>query len=170
MKRAIYAGSFDPFHKGHLDIVIRASKIFDEVYIVIAKNPNKTRRFDSEKMVKAIQQTLIDNNLTNCGCFLANENEYTVDVAKSIGAKYLIRGLRDAEDFVYEIEMANNNIELNPNIETIFLPTNQAYCFISSSYINHYLQIKQYPTASLAMPTPIFNLCKGIIEENESKN
>lgn len=170
MRRAIYAGSFDPFHKGHLDIVARASKLFDEVYIVIAKNPNKIRQFDATQMVSAIQQTLIENNLTNCGCFLANDDEYTVDVAKSIGAKYLIRGLRDADDFVYEMEMANNNSELAPDIETIFLPTSSTYNFISSRYVNYMLLTQKYDTAKLVTPSPVFNLCKGIIEKNESKN
>ena len=71
MKKAIYAGSFDPFHNGHLDIVKKASKLFDEVYVVIAKNPKKERTYDKNEMAKAIQLIFHNENLSNCFCLCA---------------------------------------------------------------------------------------------------
>ena len=161
MKRAVYAGSFDPFHIGHLELIKKASKLFDEVYVVIAKNPNKERHYDKNKMVKAIQLTFHNENLSNCFCFLAQDGEYTVEVARSIKAQYLIRGLRDMEDFEYEMKMADANSELAPEIETVFLSAAVEVSYISSSYIRYLIHIGLEDAARRLLPPPVFMVCKG---------
>lgn len=157
MRKAIYAGSFDPFHDGHLDIVKRASKMFDEVYILLAHNPHKTRRFNIFKMSRAIQAMIIQEKLTNCFVIIADENEYTVDIAHALSAQYLIRGVRNQEDFVYEEELAKANEELAPEIETVYLRATMPD--ISSSFIRKLLS-EGKDCASALVPKAIYKIFK----------
>ena len=121
MNKAVFAGSFDPFTNGHLDMVKKASKIFDELVVVIAKNPNKKRFTDVEKMKEAIEKCLKKHGLTNC----------KVDICEGLLGKYCIqnnvgynvRGLRSNGDYEYEEMLARGNTELNPFLETIYLRT-----------------------------------------------
>ena len=161
MRRAVYAGSFDPFHNGHLEIVKKASKLFDEVYVVIATNPNKERHYDKNEMVKAIQLTFHDENLLNCFCFCAADGEYTVEVARSIKAEYLIRGLRDIEDFEYEMNMADTNSKLAPEIETIFIRAVDGVSHLSSTYVRYLMDSGYEELAKKHLSIPVFKVCKG---------
>lgn len=138
MKRAVYAGSFDPFHNGHLDIVKKASKVFDEVIVLIANNPAKTRKTKTSEMVAAIRQALDANGLDNCSCAVAPYNTYTVVYTAEHDADFLIRGLRNEEDFVYEEEMARTNHIINPFVETIYFRADNT--FISSSLIKEQIE------------------------------
>lgn len=115
---AIYPGSFDPFTNGHLDMVLKASKLFDEVHILIGVNANKRRTYDAQVMKKAIEETLEENKITNCEVCIYNGlvAEYTNE--NNIG--YMIRGLRNNMDYNYEENIAEVNKLINPKLEYVY--------------------------------------------------
>ena len=133
MKRiALFPGSFDPFTKGHEDIVLRGLKVFDEIIIAIGYNSQKSSRyFPIEMMVERIN-----------GIFNGNErikvltySELTAELARRLGARYLLRGLRNTTDFEYENSVAQVNRHLNSDLESVFLITSPQFASISSSII-----------------------------------
>ncbi len=115
---AIYPGSFDPFTNGHLDVVLKASKIFDRVHILIGVNANKKRTYAAETMKSAIEKTLAEKGISNCEVYVHDGlvAEYTRE--KNIG--YMIRGLRNNMDYNYEENIAEINKLINPNLEYIY--------------------------------------------------
>ena len=115
---AIYPGSFDPFTCGHLDIVKKGSKLFDEVHIIIGVNAKKTRSYDCFKMKDAIEKTLEDNGISNCRVIVYEGlvAEYTNE--NKIG--YMIRGLRNNMDYNYEENIAEVNKLINPKLEYVY--------------------------------------------------
>ena len=115
---AIYPGSFDPFTNGHLDMVVKSSKLFDKVHIVIGVNANKKRSYDSLKMKQAIEETLKAKNITNCEVYVYDGliAQYTKE--HNIG--YMIRGLRNNMDYNYEENIAEVNKLINPALEYIY--------------------------------------------------
>ena len=119
MTKAIYPGSFDPFTNGHLDICKKASELFDEVCVVIAVNAQKQRTFSSEGMKDAIEQDLLGNGITNCSVYICYG--LVAKFAEEIGAKYMIRGLRNNMDYNYEENIAEVNKLINPLMEYVFL-------------------------------------------------
>lgn len=133
MTLAIYPGSFDPLTKGHLDVLKRASKIFEKVIISVLNNQAKEPFIPLEDKLKLIQDAIIDAGLTNVevDCF----DGLTVEYAKKKNAKVLIRGLRAVSDFEYEMQLAQMNQNLDPAIETVFLTTKPNYNFISSQVV-----------------------------------
>ena len=133
MSKAIYAGSFDPITLGHMDIVIRAAKMFDEVYVVIMKNSKKKCLLTEEERKATIDKAIVDAGLTNVTCEIGDG--LTVHYAKQKGAKVMIRGLRAAMDFEYELQIANVNSYMEPSIETIFIASKPEMSFISSTIV-----------------------------------
>lgn len=131
MKKAVYPGSFDPFTNGHLDIVKKASVLFDKVAIVVAINKKKSRTYDVDKMCKAIETTLAENNITNC--VVGTWDGLIVDLMKTWGVKYLIRGLRNTMDYNYEENIAEVNKLINPDIEYVYFRADNSA--ISSSMV-----------------------------------
>lgn len=133
MAKAVFAGSFDPFTIGHLDIVNEASKMFDEVYILIATNDSKSgRNYDAEKMEIAIEDACAKAGLKNCYACILPSYMSVIEYAERAEAEFLIRGVRTANDYAYEEQMAVINKELNPNIRTVFI---HAHTEISSSLV-----------------------------------
>ena len=131
MRRAIYPGSFDPFTNGHLDIVKKASKLFDEVVIVIAINKNKSRTYNADKMCEAIEATLQENNITNC--IVGSWNHLIVELMHNWNVNYLIRGLRNTMDYNYEENIAEVNKLMYPEVEYVYFRADNSA--ISSSMI-----------------------------------
>lgn len=131
MKIAIYPGSFDPITNGHLDILERASKIFDKVIVLVAVNQNKQSRFSPIERVEMIKEA--SSHLKNV------EVDYyeglTVRYAKEHHATHLIRGLRAVTDFEYEFQLASANDFADSDIDTVFLMSKVEKSFISSSMI-----------------------------------
>jgi len=127
---AFYAGSFDPFTNGHLELVKKASNIFEKVIIGIGINPDKKRRFDKETMKTAIEDTLKLENLNNCEVLIYQG--YTYEAAQQNGSNILIRGLRNKTDYKYEEKIAKFNDKYN--IETIYLRAGELGN-ISSSFV-----------------------------------
>jgi len=131
-KIAIFPGSFDPFTKGHEDIVLRGLSLFDEIIIGIGYNSEKHQRyFDIETMVDRIESTFADFPQVSTLVY----NELTAEMAKKINAKYLLRGLRNTTDFEYENSISQVNRYLNTELETVFLITSPQYAAVSSTII-----------------------------------
>ena len=117
-KTAIYPGSFDPFTNGHLDIVKKASVLFEKVYIVIGTNPQKKRAFACDGMKDAIEKTLATIGITNCEVYVYDG--LIAKFAKENNIKYMIRGLRNNLDYNYEENIAEVNKLINPDMEYIY--------------------------------------------------
>lgn len=129
-KIAFFPGSFDPFTKGHEDIVVRGLSVFDEVIIGIGHNASKARYFTIEKMIAWIEGTFEGKPVK-----VVSYNDLTANVAKDMGADFLLRGLRNTTDFEYENSIAQVNRYLVENLETVFLITAPHLAPISSTII-----------------------------------
>lgn len=149
---AVFAGSFDPFTNGHLAVLKKACAIFDNVYVGIAPNPSKNRVYPSNKMKAAILETIKKENLTNCEVSIYSG--LTVRFCQAVGATYLVRGLRDDEDFSYEEKIAKTNRYLAPEIETIYFRADND--IISSSTVRGFF--KEGEDISRLVPQPVKNL------------
>ena len=136
MKTALYAGSFDPFTNGHLSILKEACEVFDKVYLCIANNSAKTRFIPIEKMVLAIKETIARENLLNCEVVVCEK--MIADFCAELNINYLIRGLRNTSDYMYEENIAKINNEINPNLKTIYFRAENET--ISSSLIRELLK------------------------------
>ncbi len=131
MKTAIYPGSFDPVTLGHIDIIGRASKIFDRLTIGVLNNSAKTPLFSVEERVNMIRECVKD--LTNVD--VTSFDGLTVDFARKCGANAVVRGLRAITDFEYELQIAQLNRVISPDVDTVFLTTNLKYAYLSSSSV-----------------------------------
>ncbi len=137
-KIALFPGSFDPFTKGHEDILLRGLNIFDRIIIAIGYNTAKHKRyFDVDIMINYIKETYKDKPNISVEIY----NELTAGFAKKHNANYLLRGLRNTTDFEYENSIAELNKNQNPELETVFLITTPQFAHISSSIIR---EVHQY--------------------------
>ena len=139
MKVAIYPGSFDPITFGHMDIIDRASALFDKVIVAVAKSEAKNTLFSLEDRVKLAKTIYEDNPKVEIIDF---PRQLTVDVAKDQGACAIIRGLRAVSDFEYEFHLATMNRSLAPDIESIFLTPKESLIYVSSSLIKEICDLK----------------------------
>ncbi len=128
---AIYPGTFDPVTDGHLDIIIRAAKIFDQIIVAVAMNEDKSPLFTVDERVALTKHVTAD--ITNVK--VIGFDTLLVDCAKQQGADVVLRGLRAVSDFEYEFQLAGMNRRLSPDLETVFLTPAEQYEFISSSMI-----------------------------------
>lgn len=131
MRKVIYPGTFDPVTNGHIDIAKRASELFDEVIVTIAKNPAKTFLFTVEERIYMLEESFKDFSNVRVDSF----NGLIVDHAKEVGASGIIRGLRAVSDFEYEFQMALMNRKLSEEITTIFLMPHEKYTYLNSTII-----------------------------------
>jgi pantetheine-phosphate adenylyltransferase len=131
MKRAIYPGSFDPVTNGHLDVIERARKLFDEVVVAVAHNDEKQALFSLEERLELLQQSIgkVDN------VRIAQFDGLLVEFAAAEKASAVVRGLRAVSDFEFEFQMALMNRKLNAQVETIFLMPKEEYTYLSSRII-----------------------------------
>jgi len=155
MKIGFYAGSFDPFTNGHLHVVQIASRLFDKVIVGIGINPKKKRRFEKQQMKNAIENTFKMEGLKNCECIIFDG--LTVDVAKEVGACFLIRGIRNGMDYAMEENLSQINEELG-NLDTLYLRSGK-YGTISSSMVCELLE-KEKDVAKY-LPEPILSFIKS---------
>ena len=117
-KIAVYAGSFDPFTNGHLSVVKSAAEVFDTVYVVIAQNYEKKRFLGFDEMSRSIEKCLKREGLRNCKVDVTLG--LVADFCADVGAKYLVRGLRNTSDYMYEENIAKINAEINPELKTVY--------------------------------------------------
>lgn len=131
MKIAIYPGSFDPITLGHLNIIQKSEKIFDKIIIGIGENNKKTSFFSSERKLQLIKKIFIKNKNIS----VIRYNSLTTDFCKLNSAKFIIRGVRNTNDFEIEKQLATMNEELEETITTIFIPCSKNFNEISSSLV-----------------------------------
>ena len=131
MRTSVYPGSFDPITNGHLDIIRRASKIYDKVIVGVLNNSNKKPLFSAAERMEMIRSVTVGLDNVEVGCFQG----LLVDFVKEKGAEVIVKGLRTVADFEYEFQMALLNKTLNPEYETVFLMTDSKYSYISSSMV-----------------------------------
>lgn len=135
MLTGIFAGSFDPIHLGHLDLITRSLRIVDKLIILIANNPNKHTLFSLNKRKSLITESVFEYSSKYADVEIDSYDGLVVEYAKQQGASVLIRGVRTILDFEYENNLANGNKILSPLIETIYLPCNPQLSTVSSSMI-----------------------------------
>ncbi|NLM36895.1 MAG: pantetheine-phosphate adenylyltransferase [Firmicutes bacterium] len=133
MTRAVCPGSFDPVTNGHLDIITRAAGIFDDVIVAVGNNPHKKTLFTIEERVALLKQVIAENGLKNVR--VDHFNGLLVDYARAQKARVIVKGLRALADFEYEFQMALTNKKLAPELEMMFMMTENKYSFLSSSLV-----------------------------------
>lgn len=136
MKKALFPGTFDPLTNGHVDIIRRASLLFDEVVVLVGVNMSKKTLFTPQERVDMIQRSLSSfDNVT-----VDSWEGLTVKYAVDHGCGYIIRGLRDSRDFEYEHELELNNRFIAPNVETVYLSADEDNLFVRSTSIREFLR------------------------------
>ena len=136
-KIAIYAGSFDPFTKGHQNVIDRGLRVFDRIIVALAHNVSKKTIFNLSERVEIIEEIYKDRDNIVVDSF----EGLLVDYSKKIGTSVLLRGMRSVSDFEYELQMALANKTLYSEIETIFIVTDSKYSHISSSLIREIVSL-----------------------------
>jgi len=131
MNIALFPGSFDPFTNGHLDVVRRGATLFDEIIIAIGNNSSKSRYLPVEQMTEMIAEVFCNEPRVSVRSYKG----LTADYAREVGARFLLRGLRNTTDFEYENTIAQANRHVNPELETVFLITSPTLAAISSTII-----------------------------------
>lgn len=131
MRIGIYPGSFDPITLGHLDVILRSSKLFDKLYIGVLNNSKKHALFTAKERVDMIRQAMGDLKNVEVEAF----DGLLVDYAGMKQANAIVRGLRAVTDFEYELQLAQTNHKINPQVDTVFLTTSVEYSYLSSSIV-----------------------------------
>src|SRR5579862_5692875 len=131
MKLAVYPGSFDPPTLGHLDVIERASNLFDEIIVGVGRNSSKSALLSTDERIDAIRESVA--HLSNVR--VEGFSGLLVDYVASVGAQAIVRGLRATADFEYEFQMAMVNRRLSSEVETVFLMTRWDYSYLSSSIV-----------------------------------
>jgi pantetheine-phosphate adenylyltransferase len=130
-RRAVYTGVFDPIHLGHLDIIQRACRIFDELIVGVGINPDKASFFSIEERVQLVQQVTTEFPNVTVEPFTG----LAVRFVRDRGARIMVRGLRTLSDMEYEFTMSLMNLNLDPGIETVFLMAKEEFSHVSSSFL-----------------------------------
>ena len=136
-KIAIYPGSFDPITNGHIDLIHRAARLFDEVIVAITQNINKNSFLSIDERMEAVSISV--QSLDNVR--ILSFDSLLVDFARDHNAQIIIRGLRAVSDFEYEFQLSGMNKRLNPNIETLFMTPSEEFANISSSLVREILSL-----------------------------
>ena len=133
MKLAIYPGSFDPVTYGHLEIISRASKLFDKLVVLVSVNPSKPSAFSIEERKQLLEEVVKSEGITNVE--IDSHEGLLIDYFNQRNADVIVKGLRALSDFEYEFQMALTNSKLNPEVETLFLTTRAENMYLSSSMV-----------------------------------
>jgi pantetheine-phosphate adenylyltransferase len=141
MRRAIYPGSFDPVTNGHLDIIERGCKLFDEIIIAILLNPEKRPFFSIQDRREILQEVLQGINKSTCTLRVDAFEGLLVHYAVAQNADAIVRGIRAISDYEYELQMALMNRRLEPSIETVFMMPAEMYSYVSSRLVKEVFQL-----------------------------
>lgn len=156
----VYGGSFDPVTIGHLDVIRRASALFDRVIVALGKHPTRNPLFTVDERLDLLREVTRGMPGVEVTAF----EGLLIHFCKSVGARVLVRGLRAATDFEYELQIAHANSDLEPGIDTIFLPTRTNYGFISASLVreiaSHGGDVSRYA------PRPV---CEALIRKHAKR-
>ena len=154
MKKAVYAGSFDPPTNGHLWMIQQGLEIFDTLVVAVGSNPSKSYTFPIPDRIEVLKKSV-----PSCERLIFDDfnNKYLVDYAKSIGADYILRGIRSAEDYEYERVMRAINGDLNQEIQTVFLMPPREIAEVSSSMVKGLIGPEGWEnTVRRYVPEPVF--------------
>ena len=135
MRRAIYPGSFDPVTNGHLDIIQRGCKLFDEIIIAVLINPEKTPFFSVEERCEILREVLKELEPGECTLTVESFEGLLIEYAANRKAHAIVRGIRAISDYEYELQMALMNRRLQPALETVFMMPAEAYSYVSSRLV-----------------------------------
>lgn len=138
-KTAIYPGTFDPITYGHIDVIERASKMFDKIIVVVAINSKKTNMFTEIERLEMAKEAL--HHVPNVE--LVFHSGLVIDFARSVGAIAIIRGIRAVSDFEYEFQIALMNRKLEPDVYTLFMMPHEKYTYLNSSIVRELARYKQ---------------------------
>ena len=141
MRRAIYPGSFDPVTNGHLDIIERGCKLFDEIIISILINPEKQPFFTIEERLEMLAAVVADIDKGGCTVRIDSFGGLLVNYAVAQRANAIVRGIRAISDYEYELQMALMNRRLEPGIETVFMMPAETYTYVSSRLVKEVFQL-----------------------------
>ena len=141
MRRAIYPGSFDPVTNGHLDIIERGCKLFDEIIVAILVNPEKKPFFTLEERHEMLGEILKRLNRGNCSVRVDSFRGLLVNYAVAQQANAIVRGIRAISDYEYELQMALMNRRLEPSIETVFMMPAETYTYVSSRLVKEVFEL-----------------------------
>ena len=134
-RKAVFPGSFDPFTKGHLDVLQSSLRVFDKVVVAVGYNINKNGLFSIEERIEIIKESV--KNLD--GIEVESYTGLTIDFCNSCGADFIVRGIRSTTDFDFEQVIAQANYKLSPNIQTVFIPSSAECSFITSTVVRDLL-------------------------------
>jgi pantetheine-phosphate adenylyltransferase len=137
---AVYPGSFDPLTNGHLDVLRRAARAFDSVVVAVLENPRKTPLLSSQERVRVISACVSSDPWLVDAVEVETFDGLTVDFCRKVGARYLVRGLRAVADFEAELQLAHNNRQLAPEIDTVCFLTSLEHAYVSSSLVKEIAQ------------------------------
>jgi pantetheine-phosphate adenylyltransferase len=137
---AVYPGSFDPVTNGHLDVIRRATAVFDKLVVAVLANPRKTPLLSTTERVAAIRDALEAAGHASNGVAVESFDGLTVDFCRSRDAAFIVRGLRAISDFEAEMQLAHNNRKLAPGIDTVFFMTSLEHGYVSSSLVKEIAQ------------------------------
>lgn len=135
MRKAVFPGSFDPFTKGHLDVLQSSLRVFDKVVVAVGFNINKSGLFTIEERIEIIKESV--KNLNNVE--VESYTGLTINFCNSCGADFIVRGIRSTTDFDFEQVIAQANYKLSPNIQTVFIPSSAECSFITSTVVRDLL-------------------------------
>ena len=139
MRRAVYPGTFDPITYGHLDVLQRARKVFNQLTVAVVENPRKVALFSAEERRHLVEESLREVGIKDVP--VITYSGLLIECAKRLGVVAIVRGLRATSDFDYEFQMALTNRDLDSDIETVFFMTAGQYSFLSSSIVK---EVKRY--------------------------
>src|SRR3954453_17040782 len=135
MTTAVYPGSFDPITNGHLDVIGRATAVFDHVIVAVLANPRKQPFLSTDERVAVITSSLRDGGLGDDRITVDTFDGLTVDFCRGVGGAFIVRGLRAISDFETEMQLAHNNRRLAPRVDTVFFMTAVEHGYVSSSLV-----------------------------------
>ena len=141
MKRAIYPGSFDPVTNGHLDIIQRGCKLFDEIIVAVLVNPEKNSFFSIAERCEILSEVLKDIDHGDCVVSVESFEGLIVQYAVERKANAIVRGIRAISDYEYELQMALMNRRLQPGLETVFMMPAEEYSYVSSRLVKEVFQL-----------------------------
>ncbi len=141
MRRAIYPGSFDPVTNGHLDIIQRGCKLFDEIIVAVLVNPEKTAFFTIEERCDILSEVLKTIDRGDCHVIVEGFEGLMVQYAAEREANAIVRGIRAISDYEYELQMALMNRRLRPSLETVFMMPAEEYSYVSSRLVKEVFQL-----------------------------
>lgn len=140
LTKGLYAGSFDPMTIGHINIIEKASKMFAQLYVVIAQNPEKQSFFHSEKRLAIALKSV--EHLSNVEVFEIPNGMTTIELAEQLGVDFLVRGIRNERDMQYELTLADMNETLNSTISTVFIKGSKELGSVSSTLVRDLIKMK----------------------------